>query len=167
MSTPILYGANAVNNHPLFEMIKKRKTPYYLTEGRVLAIDNKISNNDIFPATIVFKENIKFTFQRKNPRHGYFCFGLCRKDNHYANIFIDMKHRTITRTRNFGHGDIMGFDLPLMQECDELELSYDTNSIFLTINGMKHCVWNITCNEIGLHELKTICYMVDGTISIL
>ena len=155
----MLYRYGLRNDNKIFEMIQKRESVERLTEGQVKVNGNNISNNDIFPATMVFKDNITFKFELN--ASGYFCFGLCDKNNYYRNILIDVKHRTIRR-KNVGNGDVMGFNLPIIREKDEIQLSYDNCSMFLTINGETHNVWNIS--DYRVDEWKIFCYMENGTI---
>lgn len=157
----MLYRDGLRNDNDIFVMIQKRESSETLTEGQVSVTDNKISNNDIFPATFVFKQNISFRF-KSDDKCSDFVFGLCDKNNYYRNILINQQHRTIRRSRNGGSGDVMAFDLPKIQEHDVIQFTYDKRSMYLKINDVTHTVWDISDYQID--EWYTYCYMSGGTI---
>jgi len=150
----MLYHHRRKNDHPVFKLIKKKDTYEFLAEGQVKLVDNEISNNDIFPTTIIFNTN-SFKFV-----NGYFGIGICDSKNYYRNIYICQTHRTISDKMS---GELkMGFDLPQIKMTDILSITTDYYNMFLTINGEKHNVWDIS--QYKIDEWKIYCYMSNGKI---
>jgi len=148
----MLYHHRRTNDHPVFTLIKKRDTLEWLSEGQVSVTDNEISNNDIFPATLIFKPNTSFQLG-----HGDFVIGLCDSNNHYRNLLINRQHKTISS--HFGQLT-MGFDLPKIEEEDIISFTTDSTNMYLSINSEKHAVWDIL--EYDVENWLIYCYMDRG-----
>ena len=159
--TDMLYHSRRRNDHPLVQLIKKRNTPEWLAEG-MIKLDDKstvdakvieLSSHDIFDATMIFNQTGSFQLTR-----GSFCIGICDRDDPWNTIMINVKHRTISdhlsgRLRMF-------FDLPKINEGDMISITWDEFNMYLTINGKKTIVFDLTLSSVKKWQIR--CLMGRG-----
>lgn len=146
----MLYHQRRRNDNEIFLLIKKRNVMEFLAEGQIDLIGNQLFNNDIFPCTMIFKQNVSLQISNK----GYYVISLCNDENYDEKFCIDIQHMTINHVP-------ISKDVPKITPDDKFYLKSDDEFLFLIINDISYLIHsNYRINNRWLMRL----YMDKGNV---